>query len=129
MQTWNQENSRVKINWEVAFEKFSESRMCRNIKGKREIRLSQRSKNPGMKIFWPVWYFGHIFLLRYRIDLILVAMERGHKDLKLCSLPKLQNLPYWRPKLTWNLTYCWKTGIDILYFPFWEACVLGFWML
>ena len=69
------------------------------------------------------WYFGHIFLLRYLIDLILAATERGLEDLKLCSLQKLQNLQYSRPKPTWKLTYCWKTEIDFFYFSFLEACV------
>ena len=50
-------------------------------------------------------YLGHIFLLRYRIDLILAATERELEDLKLCSLMKLQNLQYSRPKLTWKLTH------------------------
>ena len=40
------------------------------------------------------WYFGHFILLRYQIDLILMATERGLKDLKLCSLQNLQNLLY-----------------------------------
>ena len=40
------------------------------------------------------WYFGHIFLLQYRIDLIIAAKQRGLKDIKLFSLPKLQNLAY-----------------------------------
>ena len=40
------------------------------------------------------WYFGHIFLLQYRIDLILAATEKGLKDLKFCSLPKLHNMSY-----------------------------------
>ena len=44
MQTWRQENPKVKINWEVAFEEFNESKMCGNIKRKREICLSQRWK-------------------------------------------------------------------------------------
>ena len=38
------------------------------------------------------WYFGHILLLQYRIDLILMAMEIGLENLKHCSLTKLQNL-------------------------------------
>ena len=41
------------------------------------------------KFYDQFWYFGHIFLLQYRIDLILAATERGLEDLKLCSLPKL----------------------------------------
>ena len=69
------------------------------------------------------WYFGHIFLLRYLIDLILAATERGLEDLKLCSLQKLQNLQYSRPKPTWKLTYCWKREIDFFYFSFLGACV------
>ena len=40
------------------------------------------------------WYFGHIFLLRYLINLLLAATEIELKDLKLRSLPKFQNLSY-----------------------------------
>ena len=52
------------------------------------------------KYFDQFWYFGHIFLLRYWIDLILVATEKGLNDIKLYSLSKLQNLLFSRPKLT-----------------------------
>ena len=119
MQAWSQENPRVKINWEVAFEKFSESKMCGNIKGKREICLSQRWKKIlAWKYFDQFWYFGHIFLLRYLINLLLAAIEIELKDLKLCSLPKFQNLLYERPKLTWNLTHGWKRGMTFYIFLF-----------
>ena len=36
-----------------------------------------------------LWYFDHIFLLQHWIDLILAATERGHEDIKLCSLLEL----------------------------------------
>ena len=44
MQTWSQENPRVKINWEVAFEEFSESKMCGNIKNSLIAIISQNQK-------------------------------------------------------------------------------------
>ena len=106
------------------------SQTCLEHKRKREICLSQRWKKIlTWKYSDQFWYFSHIFLLRYQIDLILMATKKGLEDLKLFSLPKLHNLPFSRPKQTWKMTYYWKTRIDILYFPFWGACVLGFWML
>ena len=123
MHTWSLEIPRVKINWEVAFEEFNESKMCGNIKRKRDSFEPKMEKILAWKYSNEFWYFGHIFLLWYRINLILMVTERGLEDLKLCGLPKFQNLPYLRPKLTWKLTHCWKTRIDILYFPFWG---LGF---
>ena len=44
---------RVKINWEVAFKEFNESKTCRNIKGKRKIRL----------IFLVHVSFGFLFII------------------------------------------------------------------
>jgi len=54
----------------VAFEEFSESNMCGNsFEPKMEKILP-------WKYFDQFWYFGHIFLLRYWIDLILAATKR-----------------------------------------------------
>ena len=73
-----------------AFEEFNESKMCGNIKRKREIRLSQsRKKVLAWKYSNWFWYFDHIFLLQHWIYLILAATERGREDIKLCSLPEL----------------------------------------
>ena len=113
----------------MSFEEFNESKMCGNIKRKRNSFELKLEKILTWKYSDQFWYFGHIFLLRYRIDLILAAKERGLEDLNLCSLQKLQNLQYSRPKPTWKLTYCWKTEIDFFYFPFWKHVFLGFWML
>ena len=84
----------------MAFEEFNELKMCGNIKEKRNSFEPKMEKILAWKYSDQFWYFGHICLLRYWIDLILMAMERGLEDLKLCSLPKLQNLRYSRPKLT-----------------------------
>ena len=79
----------------MAFEKFSESKMCGNIKGKeKKLFEPKMEKILVWKYSDQFWYFVHFFLLRYQIDWILMAMERGLKDLKLCNLPKLHNLPY-----------------------------------
>ena len=91
--------------------------------------MPKMEKNHDMEIFWLVLVFWPYIFTLNQIDLILLATKRWLEDLKLCSLPKFQNLLFSRPKPTCKLTYCWKTGINIFYFPFWGACVLGFWML
>ena len=68
--------------------------MCGNIKRKRNSFELKFEKILTWKYSDQFWYFGHIFLLQYRIDLILAVKERGLEDLKLCSLQKLQNLQY-----------------------------------
>ena len=77
----------MNINWEVSFEEFNESKICGNIKGKREICFE-----PKMEKIFP-WkysdqfsYFDHILLLWCWIDLILAATERELEDLNVCSL-------------------------------------------
>ena len=78
----------------MAFEEFSESKMCGNIKGKRDSFEPKMEKILAWKYSDQFWYFGHIFLLRYLINLLLTATEIELKDLKLHSLPKFQNLLY-----------------------------------
>ena len=49
MQTWTQENPRVNINWEVAFEEFNKSKMYGNIKKeKKKKRKKKDSFKPKM---------------------------------------------------------------------------------
>ena len=85
MQTWSQENSRVKINWEVAFEEFNESKMCGNIKRKKK----KKSFEPKMEkiLAWKYsnqfWYSGHFFLLQYQIEA---------RNFRICHI-KAQNWP------------------------------------
>ena len=119
----------MNINWEVSFEEFNESKICGNIKGKRKICFE-----PKMEKIFP-WkysdhfsYFDHILLLWCWIDLILAATERELEDLNVCSYKTSESVLF-KVKNDLEVDLLLKKGIDILYFPFWEACVLGFWML
>lgn len=93
MQTlYNHENPRVKINREVVSKAFNKSNMRGNIKGKREYRLRQSwEKIMIWKYSVQPLYFGHIFILSYQIDPILVTTEGKLEYLQLFSLPKIHN--------------------------------------
>ena len=88
MQTFSQENPRVKINWRMVLEALNKSKTCENKQGKKEICSSQNWKNPNMETSCVFIFLPQLFS-KCPIGLIFAPTKRRLEDLQLCSLPQI----------------------------------------
>ena len=96
MQTWIEENPRVNINWEVAFEEFNKSKMYGNIKKEKKKRKEKRKIHLSLR--WEKsWHgniltsFGILTISFYSNIKLTWFLQPQKEDLKILNFLVYQN--------------------------------------